>query len=77
MPRVAELGRELWEDARGNAVVAVNNGLRTVSFRPSSWASVGPIDRLLLQDLGLDPAMEEHLSRFRSQTIEVGRETNR
>lgn len=74
--RVAELGRELWEDARGNAVVAVNNGLRTVSFRPSSWALVRPIDQLLLQDLGLDPAMEEHLSRFRDQTIEVGRETN-
>lgn len=73
--KIAGLGKDAWQFALEHPVRAVNSGRQTVSFRPEGSSYIAAIDRQLLFELGLAPALEGDLSQFRQQTIDVGRET--
>jgi SAM-dependent methyltransferase len=74
--RLAQLGRRAWADALDHPVFAVNSGRRTTSYRTSDEV-IRQIDLELLARSGFDPGLQEALGRFKSQTIEVGRGSER
>lgn len=74
---LASLGRTLWDQAQRNAIVSVNGGRRTVSFRPTDAATLILIDQLVLQGAGCEPDLAPRLWELKADTVSVGREGNR
>lgn len=59
VPRLAELGRELWKDVLGRAVWSVNKGRKTVAYPSTTSPLLNAVDEGVLEAFGL----REHAAR--------------
>ncbi len=70
--QLADLGRQLWTQAKKNVVGSVNGGKQTYSFHAGhSHALTIEIDRLLMNSLGLISEPGEALEEFIQSTVSI------
>ena len=70
--RLAHLGKNLWTDARHNAVGSVNGGKQTFSFNAGFTHPITlEIDALLLDALDIAPHAAESLANFIDMTVSI------